>query len=60
MGKADATVRSSNPTERVTVTGGDEEFVSGAEVARRAERELEDKDWLEWFPIVKLGATYRF
>ena len=29
-------------------------------VADQAEKDLEDKDWLEWFPIVKLGATYRF
>ncbi|GAB2635031.1 hypothetical protein [Psychrobacter pocilloporae] len=60
MGKTDATVRSSNPTQIVRVTGGDELPVTGAEVARRAESELEDKDWLEWLPIVKLGATYRF
>ncbi|WP_367106949.1 hypothetical protein [uncultured Psychrobacter sp.] len=60
MGRTDATVRSSNPDNDVAVTGGDGNSVTGAEVARRAEQELEDKDWLEWFPIVKLGATYRF
>lgn len=29
-------------------------------VANQAERDLEDKNFLEWLPIVKLGATYRF
>ena len=33
---------------------------TSASVASKAETELEDKDWLEWFPIVKVGATYRF
>ena len=30
------------------------------QVANLAKNELEDKDWLEWLPIVKVGATYRF
>ncbi|WP_413501008.1 hypothetical protein [Psychrobacter maritimus] len=30
------------------------------QVANLAKNELEDKDWLEWMPIVKVGATYRF
>ena len=34
--------------------------VKGKDVAAAAEKELEDKDWLEWMPIVKVGATYRF
>ena len=29
-------------------------------VADQAEKDLEDKNWLEWLPIVKVGATYRF
>ncbi|MGP5312743.1 hypothetical protein [Psychrobacter faecalis] len=29
-------------------------------VADQAEKDLEDKNWLEWMPIVKVGATYRF
>ena len=33
---------------------------TSASVAQKAEKELEDKDWLEWMPIVKVGATYRF
>ncbi|MGP5337465.1 hypothetical protein [Psychrobacter maritimus] len=33
---------------------------TSASVASKAEKELEDKDWLEWMPIVKVGATYRF
>lgn len=63
MGKTDATVRSSNPDNNVTVTPAGSTTsttVKGSDVAAAAERELENKDWLEWFPIVKLGATYRF
>ncbi len=64
MGKTDATVRAvGNGNDDVNFTaenGTVNGTVSRDEVARRAERELEDKDWLEWFPIVKLGATYRF
>lgn len=29
-------------------------------VADQAEKDLEDKNWMEWLPIVKVGATYRF
>lgn len=68
MGKTDATVRavgdatenvgyfdaSGNPVEK------NDSDVTRGDVAAQAERELEDKDWLEWFPIVKVGATYRF
>ncbi|MGM8884462.1 hypothetical protein ACS8FD_00805 [Psychrobacter sp. 1U2] len=62
MGKTDATVRAvGNGAERVRYVDGDRiDTVSRDEVAQIAERELEDKDLLEWFPIVKLGATYRF
>lgn len=64
MGKTDATVRAVGngsddvnfTAENGTVTG----ITTRDEVARRAEEELQDKDYLEWFPIVKLGATYRF
>ncbi|MGP9556792.1 hypothetical protein [Psychrobacter sp. AOP7-A1-24] len=48
MGKTDA---------NVTATGNTPEATAAAEAAKQ---ELEDKDWLEWFPIVKVGATYRF
>ncbi len=51
LGKVDATVR---------YTGEEGNAVAAQDAARRAEKDLEDKDWLEWFPIVKLGATYRF
>ena len=64
MGKTDATVRAvGNGNDDVNITaenGTVNGTVSRDEVARRAERELEDDDLLEWFPIVKLGATYRF
>ena len=48
MGKTDATV---------TATGTSDNAVAAA---KAAETELENKDWLEWMPIVKVGATYRF
>ena len=61
MGKTDATVRSSNSGQQVTATSVNGTTTVDADVvAKAAEQELEDKDWLEWFPIVKLGATYRF
>ena len=61
MGQTDATVTSSNAAGPVAATTvGGVTTVTGADVAKAAERELEDKDWLEWLPIVKLGATYRF
>lgn len=58
MGKVDANVR-------YTGDGGDgpnqeANLANAANAARQAERDLEDKSWLEWMPIVKLGATYRF
>jgi len=46
LGKTDATVNASGTDTR------------GAAAA--AQEELENKDYLEWLPIVKLGATYRF
>ncbi|WP_286797568.1 hypothetical protein [Psychrobacter sp. UBA6291] len=50
MGKVDAKINRTddNPNSAANI------------VADRAERDLEDKSWLEWMPIVKLGATYRF
>lgn len=51
LGKVDATVR---------YTGEEGNTVAAKDAARKAEADLEDKDWLEWFPIVKVGATYRF
>lgn len=61
MGKTDATVRSSNSGQQVTATSVNGTTTVDADVvAKAAEQELENKDYLEWFPIVKLGATYRF
>ncbi|WP_201583515.1 hypothetical protein [Psychrobacter jeotgali] len=61
LGKTDATVRSTNPNGPVVATTvGGTTTVTGNDVAIAAEKELQDKNWLEWLPIVKLGATYRF
>lgn len=62
MGKTDATVRSSNANGVVNGldSDGNTTVVTGKDVAKAAEQELENKDYLEWFPIVKVGATYRF
>ena len=62
MGKTDATVRAVNASSVVSYTdsNGDTQTTTAGDVAKKAEKELEDKDWLEWLPIVKVGATYRF
>ena len=62
MGKTNATVRAVDETSVVNFTDrdGTPSTTTAGEVANIAEQELEDKDWLEWFPIVKVGATYRF
>ncbi len=63
MGKTDATVNARNPGNPVDISNGVTDVPSGlnaGQVAKLAEQELEDKDYLEWFPIVKVGATYRF
>ena len=62
MGQTDATVTSSNAEGWVDAkdSNGVVTQVKGKDVAAAAEKELEDKDWLEWMPIVKVGATYRF
>lgn len=65
MGKTNATVTASK-TGPVRVEDGFTDVgtivpgVTPEDVAKLAERELEDKDYLEWMPIVKVGATYRF
>lgn len=51
MGKVDANVR---------YTGEGGNAVAAQDAALQAEKDLEDKSWLEWLPIVKVGATYRF
>ena len=62
LGKTDATVRSSNPNTDVNFTNaqGQPDSIKGSAVAEKAQAQLEDKNWLEWMPIVKVGATYRF
>jgi len=63
MGKTNATVNANDPERLVSISNGETDMPSGlnaGQVAKLAERELEDKNWLEWMPIVKLGATYRF
>ena len=46
LGKTTATVNASG--------------ANGAAAEDQIKRELEDENFLEWLPIVKLGATYRF
>ena len=61
MGKTDASIRSLNPGQIIaTEVNGVPSTATGAQLAAAAERELEDEDYIEWLPIVKLGATYRF
>ena len=61
MGKTDATV---NAVGGINTPVRDETGALTGEtagsVANKAQNELEDKNWLEWMPIVKVGATYRF
>lgn len=62
MGKTNATVTSSNANGPVRADSVDGPVlgVTGQDVADKAKQQLEDKDYLEWMPIVKVGATYRF
>ena len=65
MGKTDATVNAVDSERRVNIEngvteGGVDSGLNAGQVAKLAENELEDKNWLEWMPIVKVGATYRF
>ena len=60
MGKTDATVRTNGTSLNVSNSEGQLTGVSSAQVAALAQKELEDEDYIEWLPIVKLGATYRF
>jgi hypothetical protein len=46
LGKTTATVNASGP--------------NGEQAESQIKEELEDENYLEWMPIVKLGATYRF
>ena len=63
MGKTDATITSLDPNQVLKAEDSNGVPVlglTGKDLAASAEKELEDKDWLEWMPIVKVGATYRF
>ncbi|WP_298909432.1 hypothetical protein [uncultured Psychrobacter sp.] len=67
MGKTDATVRadgdSTDKVGYIDSTGAVDKAnstVTRGDVAASAQNELEDKNYLEWMPIVKVGATYRF
>ena len=65
MGKTSATVNASNNTGPVFIRDGNGNNIpvpgeTAQGVADLAAQELENKDYLEWFPIVKVGATYRF
>jgi len=51
LGNTDATIE---------VDGNAANPALAAEAAKKAEAELEDKNYAKWLPIVKLGATYRF
>ena len=60
MGKTDATVRTNGTSANIQDSEGNLTGQSSADVAALAQNELEDEDYIEWLPIVKLGATYRF
>lgn len=59
MGKVDANVKYTG-TGADEVNNGVATPSNAAEAANQAKRDLEDKSFLEWLPIVKVGATYRF
>ena len=64
MGKTNATVRAVGDGDTTVDFTAENGTVTGTttrdEVAAAAQKELERKDYLEWMPIVKVGATYRF
>jgi len=57
LGKTSATVNAEKGNSLVTSEDG---ITTANDVAKKAQQELESKDYLEWLPIVKVGATYRF
>lgn len=62
MGKTDASVRSVGGTGNgfIRDENGNLTGETANSVAQKAQNELEDKNLIEWLPIVKVGATYRF
>ena len=59
LGKVDATVDAQNPTKSVTATDSKTQ-ATVIKIAKQAERDIEDKKYANWFPIAKVGVTYRF
>lgn len=59
LGKTNADIRAVNADTLVTSKDGEVTTTAGG-VANAAAKEIEDKDYAEWLPIVKVGATYRF
>lgn len=57
LGKTDATIKAVNIPGR---DGGYLPDVVRQQYAEQAERDIEDKDYARWFPIAKVGVTYRF
>ena len=58
LGKTNATINAVNGTdEDEDPTWNDARRQAYAE---QAERDIEDKDYARWFPIAKVGVTYRF
>lgn len=56
MGKTDVSVKGTG-----TVINTDTNALESASVvANKAAKDIKDKDWGEWYPIAKVGATYRF
>lgn len=56
MGETEATVRVVNGT----VTQNSTAIASNSTFEEDAKADIENEDWYEWYPIVKLGVTYRF
>lgn len=63
LGKVDATIEAKNPAKvvdgKVTATDNITK-TTVANIAHKAERDIEDKKYANWFPIAKVGVTYRF
>ena len=59
LGKTDANVKINGALTQ-EVNGVNVPVVNTDNVAKKAEAEIEDKNYAEWLPIVKVGATYRF
>lgn len=58
LGKADAKITANGNNEVTDVNG--KNAMTAKQLAAQAERDIEAKDYANWFPIVKVGATYRF